>query len=409
MRKFFIHITAVVLILCFAVNIVSCGTAIVADDLMEGIKAKDVQGREADDTFIDAQMDFSLKLFKALSAEKENENVFISPLSVMLALAMTANGADGTTKAEMEAVLGGDIPLEVLNEYLKAYSDALVSGDALKIANSIWFREGRIEVKKGFLQTNADYYGAEARKAPFNDKTVEDINRWVSEHTNGMVDKVLEEIDESAVMFLINAMAFEAEWEKTYGTNEVYKGTFTSISGEKQSAQMMRSEESIYLSDVQATGFIKAYKGRYSFAALLPNEGVDIYEYIEGLTAAGLKNTLDGATSETVWATLPKFTCEYDEFIEDTIGSLGMPTAFNAAANFSKITDTQIYINKVLHKTYISVDELGTKAGAVTVVEMMDGGVFEYKKVTLDRPFVYMIIDNTTNLPVFMGVLTDIG
>lgn len=350
--------------------------------------------------------------------KSKDENVLISPLSIQLALAMTANGAAGKTKAEMEALLGGDIKLEALNEYLYTYVNSLPSGEKckLQIANSIWFRdnENRLQVEQDFLQRNADYYGAHAYKTPFDEQTLKDINSWVEDHTDGMIDKILDRIDDDAVMYLINALVFDARWQNVYDKSAIYKGTFTNIKGEEVSVEMMHSEEMTYLQDSLATGFMKPYQdGKYSFAAMLPNEGVDIYDYISGLTSEGLLETLNKAQSGTVIATLPKFSYEYELSMNDTLKKLGMPTAFDGmSADFSRMAHSSrgnIYIGDVLHKTFIAVDELGTKAGAVTKVEMRDecALVTEWV-VTLDRPFVYMIIDNETNLPVFIGTVVDI-
>lgn len=190
----------------------------------------------------------------------------------------------------------------------------------------------------------------------------------------------------------------------------VYDGGFTTISGERQTVEMMTSEESVYLDDGRAIGFVKPYKDRkYSFAALLPNEGVDIYDYIAGLTAEDLQNTLNSAKSEQVIATLPKFSYAYGLRMNNVLASLGMPTAFDgAAADFSGIVENgSLYIGEVLHKTFISVDARGTKA-AVTIVETKGGSARQDKVVVLDRPFVYMILDNATNLPIFLGVVTDV-
>ena len=186
-----------------ALNLTACAPKVQAADLMAGITGNKVQGKAADDRFIGNTADFSLELFKRSVAEKENS--LVSPLSVLLALAMTANGADSETLAEMEmeAVLGKDISLEDLNEYLYTYVKHLPSekNSRLSIANSIWFRddENRFTVERDFLQKNADYYNAAAYKAPFDNQTLKDINTWVQEKTENMIDKILDEINEDGL------------------------------------------------------------------------------------------------------------------------------------------------------------------------------------------------------------------
>ena len=417
-KKTFLAILSLILICSMAVNLTGCATKVQAADLMEGVKANTVTGKVADDTFAQSQMRLAVELFQSSVLESKDENVLISPLSIQLALAMTANGADGDTKAEMEALLGGEISLEDLNEYLYSYVNNLPSAEKykLQIANSIWFRddEGRLQAEKDFLQKNADYYGAQAYKAAFDDQTLKDINNWVKDHTDGMIDSILDQIDEDAVMYLINALVFDAEWQHVYDKSDVYKGKFTNIGGTEKQVDMMHSEETVYLQDENAIGFMKPYSGsKYNFAVLLPNEGVDIYEYIAGLTGESLMETLSTPQLGMVMATLPKFSYEYELTMNDVLKELGMPSAFSGdTADFSKMANSSrgnIYIGDVLHKTFISVDELGTKAGAVTKVQMNDEcAVISEWVVTLNRPFVYMIIDNETNLPVFIGTVMDV-
>ena len=422
MKKIKIGITAVCLLLVFAMifSFAGCAVEVQAADLMEGVSAKKVAGKAADDAFIGSQAELAVKLFKACADENKNQNMLISPLSIQLALAMTANGANGQTKDEMEKLLGGDIPLEELNEYLYTYVESLPSEDKakLEIANSIWFRDDaeRLTVEKAFLQTNADYYGAQAYKEPFDLQTVKNINDWVDKHTDGMIEKIIDELEPDDIMHLINAIAFDAQWETPYEKFNVENGPFTSISGEERTVKMMHSTEHKYIETDNATGVIKNYKGgKYSFAALLPNEGVELYDYIDSLTGEGLKAALDGAQRETVITAIPKFSYEYGMFIDNILADLGMPTAFNDdKADFSKMgssTEGNIYIGYVLHKTFISVDEHGTKAAAITDVATKDTAAMppeDEKYVILDRPFVYMIVDNETNLPIFIGTVTDI-
>ena len=417
-KKTFLAILSLILICSMAVNLTGCATKVQAADLMEGVQATTVTGKAADDAFAQSQMRLAVELFQSSVLESKDENVLISPLSIQLALAMTANGAVGNTKAEMEALLGGEISLEDLNEYLYSYVNNLPSAEKykLQIANSIWFRddEGRLQVEKDFLQKNADYYGAQAYKAAFDDQTLKDINNWVKDHTDGMIDSILDQIDEDAVMYLINALVFDAEWQHVYDKSDVYKGKFTNINGTEKQVDMMHSEESVYLQDKNAIGFMKPYSGsKYNFAVLLPNEGVDIYEYIAGLTGESLMETLSTPQLGMVMATLPKFSYEYELNMNDVLKELGMPSAFSGdTADFSKMAHSSrgnIYIGDVLHKTFISVDELGTKAGAVTKVQMNDESApMSEWVVTLNRPFVYMIIDNETKLPVFIGTVMDI-
>lgn len=382
---------------------------------------QNVTEKPADTAFQSAYTELAVKLFRQSVDASRNKNLMISPLSIQLALAMTANGADGQTLQEMEALIGNGIPMEELNAYLKTYTDSLPSEEKakLKIANSIWFRdeEGRLTVEESFLQTNADYYGAEVYKRAFDETTVKQINSWVDHNTDGMIQKVLDKIDSGSMMYLINAIVFDAEWAEPYHEYAIRSGDFTNQAGDQQSVHMMHGEEKEYLHDDKATGFVKPYSGdKYSFAVMLPNEGVDLYDYIATLDAQTLERTLNDRENCTVITQLPKFSYDYELNMNDVLKELGMPTAFNsAAADFSKLGSSpegNLCIGNVLHKTFIQVDGMGTKAGAVTVVEVVAEGYMEpdpnRKEVIVDRPFVYMILDNETNLPIFIGCVTEI-
>jgi len=363
--------------------------------------------------FAPAASDFTVDVFKRAYAEKPGKNAMASPLSVMLALSMTANGANGETLAEIERMFGMD--LDALNEQASAYIGNLPSseGAKLNVANSIWYRDG-LNVLDAFLNVNKKYYGAEIQKSAFDKKTVADINGWVKQKTDGMIEEVIDNIPAETVMYLINAIAFDGKWKEEYKDAQVRDTDFTAYGGAKQTAKLMYGDENIYISDKYATGFVKPYKdGNYSFAALLPNNGVNIDDYVAGLTGESLLKTLGNKSYERVYTGIPKFKCEYDVTMNGLLKDIGMNRAFDPDnADFSKLGTSpngNIYISNVLHKTFIEVDEKGTKAAAVTVVEAADNAMpLEPKTVILDRPFVYAIIDKATNLPVFIGVLTEI-
>ena len=379
-------------------------------DLMTGIKAASHETVKPDDAFKNAYSNFSVELLKKCFDGKSN--TLISPLSVSSALTMTANGANGQTKDEMEKVLGSGMPLDKLNNYLSSFGGSLTSGEDFKLknANSIWFRdeENRLTVEKDFLQKNADYFGAAIYKRAFDNATCKEINNWVSEHTDGMIDKLLDNGDALSNIALINATAFNAVWETYYFDNFVEDGTFTDTNGNEQSATMLISEESEYINGDNCTGFIKKYKGgKYGFAAILPDSNVSISDFVGSLNGDKLFKMLQNTENANVVAKIPKFEYEYSAELSEALKALGMPTAFSDSADFSGISGDKLLISDVLHKTKISVTEEGTRAVAATGVVMSaapDGD----KQVILNRPFMYMILDNETMLPLFAGVYTGI-
>ena len=395
---------------------ITAGTT--AKNLGAEIVAAQVTGADPDDTFVTAQTAFSLNLLQYELNTKRGKNVLISPYSVMQALAMTANGAAGDTRTEMEQALGG-IPVESLNPYLYTQRIAQPHDEKCRLntANSVWIRDDgeRIQVDPAFLQTNADYYDAQAYRAPFDESTVREINAWGSQHTDGMIPQILDSIPPEAVMYLINAVVFDAKWARKYDADDLVDRKFTTFSGTEADVQMMFSDEGTYLSDENADGFLRSYEGgRYAFAALLPHKGLTAEDYAAALTPAHLLDVLQNRETCKVRAGIPQFSFDFSDELSSAMQSMGMELAFTGAADFSGMgrTDTgSLFISRILHKTHIDVDTEGTKAAAITAVEMNDENCVEepeeVRYVILDRPFVFMILDTQTNLPVFTGVLND--
>jgi serpin B len=415
MKKLSLAMISLLLLFSIAMNATGC-SAVYATDMMNGVTPRAV---DESDVLLEKGgdvTDFAIRLFRA--ANEGETNTLVSPLSVLYALAMTANGAKGQTREQMEAVLG--MSAEELNLYLHAYLKALPQGKKyqLHLANSVWLSDDEdFSVNRDFLQMNADYYGADIYKAPFGKKTLKDINRWVKNETDGMIPEILDDIPDNAVMYLVNALAFEAEWQKIYEKNQVRDGTFTGEDGTTQAVKMMYDTGSFrYLEDEKATGFIRSYKdGKYAFAALLPNEGVSVSEYLDSLDGASLNALLSEADVTTVQTAIPKFEAEYSTEMSEILKSMGMPLAFDPDhADFSGLgtfADGNIYINRVFHKAFIQVGEKGTRAGAATVIEMTNksSGGGGLKQVYLDRPFVYMLIDCENNIPFFIGTMMDVN
>lgn len=393
-------------------------TAVQTEPVTAQIEPLTFSGADYDDTFAAAQTGFALRLLQQTAAEDTGKNLLISPYSVMQALAMTANGADTDTLSQMEQTLGG-IPIEQLNNYLFTQRNALPSSENAKfnIANSVWFRDdaNRISVKNPFLETLSGCYNAPAYAEPFDDTTKDKINQWCSDNTDRMIPKIIDKIEPDDVMYLINAVCFDAKWQDRY-ENEPIPREFLAYDGSHRMAQMMHSEEHSYLSDAHAEGFIKYYQGGdYAFAALLPEQYTKPEDYLSSLTPEHLHEMLNTPEHITVYAGLPQFKYDYDNELSDELKAMGMPLAFDADADFSRMADTAsdtLFISRVLHNTHIEVDIDGTKAAAVTAVVMNDECDAEapedYRVVILDRPFIYMIVETAHMTPIFTGILNDI-
>ncbi|MGN0330607.1 MAG: serpin family protein [Kineothrix sp.] len=363
---------------------------------------------------MEALADFGVRLFQ--QSLEEGKNTLISPLSAALVLGMAANGARGETLSQMEEVIG--LPIDRLNASLYVYRKNLPEGERYQVrtANSVWFREdASLAVEEDFLQAAMDWYDGEVFRAVFDDAAVKAVNDWVSENTHGMIKEIMGEASREAVMYLINALTFEAQWERIYYDHQVSEGVFTREDGTEQAAELMYSEEYSFLEDERATGFMKYYsEGKYAFAALLPHEGTDLSDYASSLTGEGLKKLLAGAQETEVRTRIPRFQCEYSVEMGKILMAMGMTRAFEMEnADFSGIgsfKEGNLCISRVLHKTFIQVDTEGTRAGAAALTEVAAGASpTEPKEVYLNRPFLYMIVDCETYTPLFIGAVMDMG
>ena len=380
-------------------------------DLMKGVSPAAVSDTAIPADGAGVASGLALRLLR--QEMEDGENVLLSPLSILCALSMTANGARGETLAQMEQVLG--LPVESLNAYLLTCRKALPDEKKCRVslANSIWFKDDdSLTVEKDFLQTNAAWYDADLYQLPFDSAACKAINSWVSKETTGMIPEILQEISPDDAMYLINALSFEAEWQTIYQKASIRDGVFTTEDGQPQDVQMMYSKEYRYLESGTATGFLKYYDGRNcAFAALLPKEGVSLAECVDSLTGEQLHDLLANPETVEVNAAIPKFESSYETNLCNTLEALGMTDAFDGQlADFSGIgssTEGNLTISQVLHKTRIAVDEKGTKAGATTavVVEPTEAPS-DPKEVLLDRPFLYLLVDCQEQLPIFIGTVT---
>ncbi|SFX92877.1 serpin family protein [Ruminococcus sp. XPD3002] len=389
------------------------------------------QGVEADEKFADSQIKLGIKMLKNLNkSEEKKANMLVSPFSASAALAMTANGADGKTLEEMEKVIGDTMSIDDINNYMAWYISNLpdTESEQLMVADSIWFKDKpSLKIYDSFLETNKKYYNAEIYKTPFDNQTIKDINSWVNTNTKGMIPKLFKENDfeqktneDEKVMTLINTVYFNALWEHQY--YHPYPATFTTKDGNKKTISALgETSDNYYVLD-DALAFKKNYAGRYKFVGILPDEGIDIDDYIESLDPEKLSEQLrtpgDMSGYTVVHTMIPEFDYNYSCSLKETLEQIGMPTAFTYAADFSKINDLSVeganplYIADVIQKTNIKLTKKGTEAAAATAVIMAEASAVapppKVIDIYLDRPFVYMIVDEN-DTPIFIGSVTDIG
>ena len=416
MKKKLMKLAALLLSAVMLLCAVSCAAPIKANELSGGYTRNGEKEAATSEDFAAVMADFSFELLHRTLTE-DGDNDLISPLSALLCLALVANGADGETLRQIEQAIGMDI--ETLNESLYAYTASLSDIDDCKMqtANSIWFRDDEsLTVEEQFLQTNADWYGAQVYQAPFDDSTVKDVNNWVKKNTDGMIDSIMKEIDPLTVMYLINALVFDAKWQDEYEKNDIRDRTFYNADGSKTTVDMMYSEESTYFEGDGFTGFAKNYKGgAYSFVGLLPDEASNVYELAASLNGEAWTDMWASRKSVSVDVGIPEFTYDADIDLKEVLATMGMMDMFDAnAADFSRLgTSDQgnIYCSSVQQKTFIDISRHGTKAAAVTWVTMKCGSAApeEVRYVILDRPFIYAIVDNATGLPLFLGAVSHLG
>lgn len=357
---------------------------------------------------------FSLELLRR-NLNEEGSSTLVSPLSVLSALGMAANGADGETLTEFESAFG--LSMQELNLFMAYLRDSQDDGyTTINNANSLWLSSNRgFQVKPEFLDTNAKYYNAQVQTVPFSDSLPAQVNGWVKENTHGMIDNILDKAEENDVAYLVNAVAFEAKWLDPYDEYDVKKERFTREDGTAALMDLMSSTEDAtrcYLHDDNAEGFLKPYSGnKYAFAALLPDKGVRVKDYLDSLSGEKLTGILKNAAEERIDVKIPKFESTFGTSLVDSLKSMGIKRAFDMDdADLSRLgtmmTGENLYLSEVIHKTYISVAEQGTKAGAATIASATAGSAMpseKPKQIYLDRPFVYMLVNLETNTPLFIG------
>lgn len=373
-----------------------------AEELTAKVAAQTVESKEADEKFSVIYNNFAVKMTKALY---KNENACVSPLSIAAAFGMVTNGAKGETKTELEALLGADV--QTINAYFARLMQKSSESKELHVANSVWSRKNAVTIENDFLNVVKNNYLAQFYSAPFDGETVKDINKWVYNNTRGGIDKIIDDIDADTVLYLLNALDFEAEWKDKFEKNSVRSGTFYGVKNEAEVTMMYATEQS-YIETEKAKGFIKPYVGgEYKFAAILPDEDTSIDEFLSSLTGESLTKILSGAKKTSVEIGLPKFDFENRFDLIPTLKKLGVNKAFSADADFTALGKTSfgnLYIGEVVHKTRITVNEQKTKASAVTEIGGKETAMPSTPSVILNRPFVYMILDSSS-LPVFMGVI----
>jgi len=359
---------------------------------------------------------FAFDLFRKTIETSEEPNVFVSPLSVSVALGMAWNGANGDTKTEMETALKmNGFSADEINAYYQYMLTVLPEADpktTLNIANSIWCKQG-FSVKEDFLNTNKTYFDSEVRELDFDKEgAVDTINAWCAEKTNDLIPKPLNQISPDAVMYLINAIYFKGMWTKPFYETGTHESDFITESGNFVPVNMMNVIDVFnYTEDEYAQYIDLPYgDGNFSMTVALPRYGKNINNLLDYLTLDAWNERLNEMNPTEVRVNLPRFKNENRYELKEILQQMGMEKAFiDGVADFSGISEAErVFISRVIHNTFVEVNEKGTEAAAVTIIELEATGEPNYKTFYANRPFVYVIREQTTGVILFMGKLGEV-
>ena len=381
--------------------------------IQPNIEPKEIDLDLKSKALVQADNSFGLELFKQIE-KTENGNFNVSPISIALALAMTYNGAKEETKAAMEETLQlSGFTADEINQSYRTLIKALLEADnkvALEIAQSIWYRID-FNVLEDFKSVNQIYYDAEVNKLDFRSKDALDIiNGWIEDKTHDKIKDMIKVIDPAHVMFLINAIYFNGEWQSEFDKKNTKRTNFHINSSKSVQVDMMQKTDSVNMisNDLFAAIELPYGKGNFNMVVILPNENITCTDVIKEINAENWKKWMDSFSKQynvDIW--IPKFKDEYEIKLNDVLSYMGMENAFTPAANFTGINgEGGIWIDYVQHNTFIDVNEKGTEAAAATVVAMIEFAAMP-NFFHADKPFIYAITEKETGAILFIGKIVE--
>lgn len=359
--------------------------------------------------------DFAFDIFERINKKNSYNNFFISTLSVSTALAMTANGADGDTKTAIrEAIHLGDMDDASMNEAYRDLVNFLLELDdkvILELANSNWYKD-TYHIKDSFRQILLNYYDAEVKAADFADPVTKDlINGWIEDKTHDKIKDMLDEVPSDAVMYLINAIYFKAQWKYEFDKEKTEDRNFYLEDGNSVQVPTMYSG-GVKVSMYNANDFkyieLPYGNGQFNMVILLPDENKTVDEVISNLDAASFAGYVNDADTATVEVYMPKFKMKYKTLLNEVLSDMGMGIAFGGGADFSNLFDEalSLEISRVIHQSFIEVNEEGSEAAAATVVEIRETSIGpggDPKVIHIDRPFAFFIAEKHSKTILFAG------
>lgn len=418
-------VTMTLAMMAMMMGLASCGTTKNADNSKKNQQDDLVASREdglMDENYLilsDAQRDiiennnaFALNLFSQM---EDFDSKVVSPMSVSYLMGMLANGADGQTRQEIMKAIGCEkVSLRDLNEFyqmLITHANHFDKATTINIADYIALN-CHYQLKDGFASTMQNYYKAGVESLDFSKaSTLKRINRWCSDHTDGMIPKIIEQVDADAVSYIMNAIYFNGTWTDKFDTRQTKLENFQGYTRDIKKTQMMhRNGKYQYMDNADFAAVNLPYgNGSYSMTVILPNRGKSIDDVMAGLDAKKVGELRRSMDECVVDLKLPRFTISQETSLNDIISKLGAPTMFTSGADFSNFASGNLSISKMLQKAKIEVSEEGTKASAVTMAMVaMTALRPEPRKVEFhaNRPFIYMITEHSTGAILFMGQYT---
>lgn len=359
---------------------------------------------------------FAFDLLKQINTAQRDSNVFVSPLSASMALGMTANGAGGSTYDAFHTTLRlGDATKQEVNDGYKSLIALLTSLDPdteMRIANSIWY-EKTFPVKAAFLSDSKSFFNAQVRPLDFKrPASVDTINSWVSDATVKKIPTILDSIDPSEIMFLVNAIYFKGSWQQKFDKASTVDAPFYGIDGKSRSVPLMHLTKDIRVAVLPGMKAVDLYYGNSAFAmtVVLPDSGTSVNALTASMNGTTWQTLMNGFRSRPAELFLPRFKVEWQKKLNDDLSAMGLGIAFSENADFTPMSDmgNRLDLSRVIQKTYVNVDEEGTEAAAATVVGVQVTSLQLPVTIRFDRPFLFAIRERFSGTIMFIGKIVTI-
>lgn len=384
------------------------------EEMNEGVLAAPKSCENFDNSAqYDSNRAFAFEIMQRINGGELEENVFISPMSISIALAMLYNGTNGSGAEQMDEVLRlNGLDLESHNQNYFCLLEELGSLDSdvrLDIANSIWGVEG-FEAKEEFLNYAQEFLGSDYFSRDFSDPAVlDEINTWISDNTGGNINNALDQIPPLTVIYLINAIYFNADWKYTFDSELTFTGPFESLSGDFSDVDYMRQTNDFLFTENSEFKAIDIPYGNdaFSLSIVLPNG--DVNDFVEAFSDSDFENAIDQLEETEVILSMPKFEMAYDVQLAEALEQMGMPDVFTPGSLENIQEGWDLAVSRIIHKTFLEIDEEGTEAAAVTIIEVGTTSVDPQPMMNVNRPFLFYIRDRVNNNVLFSGKIVDLS